>query len=87
MPDAEVVARLFHEAYERLAPAFGYVTREETRVPWEQVPDHSRRLMIATAAEVLAEIFSPDESSAQSAEHAGDQVATTVERMDERALD
>lgn len=57
MPDAEVVARLFHEAYERLAPVFGYVTRKDTRVEWEHVPDLNRRLMIASAAEVLAQIF------------------------------
>lgn len=68
MPDPEVVARMFHEAYERLAPVFGYVTREETRVPWEHVPDRSRRLMIATAAEVLAQIFGTPASAASAGE-------------------
>ncbi len=30
-PRALTLARRFHEAYERLAPAFGYETRPETR--------------------------------------------------------
>ena len=59
MPDAESVAKLFHEAYERLAPAFGYETRRATRVPWEEVPERNRRLMIASTAEVLAYLFPP----------------------------
>jgi hypothetical protein len=63
MPDAESVAKLFHEAYERLAPAFGYETREATRVPWEQVPERNKHLMIAATAEVLAMLFPPEEVS------------------------
>ena len=50
---AEGLARLFHETYERLAPDYGYRTREASAVPWEDVPDGNKRLMIATAAEVL----------------------------------
>jgi hypothetical protein len=61
VPDAESVAKLFHEAYERLAPAFGYETREATRVPWENVPERNKRLMIAATAEVLALLFPPEE--------------------------
>jgi hypothetical protein len=49
---AEALARRFHEAYERLAPSFSYSPREETSVPWEQVPDNNRLLMIATAHEI-----------------------------------
>lgn len=67
MPDAESVAKLFHEAYERLAPAFGYETREATRVPWEQVPERNKHLMIAATAEVLAMLFSPEEVAAPDA--------------------
>jgi len=59
-PDAEAIARLFHEAYERLAPAFGYETREATRRPWEQVPERNKRLMVAATAEVLAMLFPPE---------------------------
>ena len=68
MPDAESVAKMFHEAYERLAPAFGYETREATRVPWEQVPERNKRLMIAATAEVLALLFPAEEQTA-SEEH------------------
>jgi len=71
MPDAESVAKLFHEAYERLAPAFGYETRPATRVPWEEVPERSRQLMIASTAEVLAYLFPPP-----------DQVSTEGDKKD-----
>jgi len=46
---SEQLARLFHETYERLAPTFGYDTRKDSAVPWEQVPDKNKRLMIAVA--------------------------------------
>jgi hypothetical protein len=61
MPDAESVARLYHETYERLAPSFGYETREASRVPWDNVPERNKRLMIATAAEMLAVLFPLEE--------------------------
>ena len=48
----EFIARAFHEAYERLAPQFGYRTREASAVPWEDVPQANRDLMVATAASV-----------------------------------
>jgi hypothetical protein len=57
IPDAESVAKLFHETYERLAPFYHYETREGTRVPWEQVPEQNKRLMIAVATEVLSALF------------------------------
>lgn len=52
MTPAEEVAKSFHEAYERLAPSFGYKTRDESAVPWEQVPEQNKMLMIAVAEEV-----------------------------------
>jgi hypothetical protein len=51
---AESLARAFHEVYERLAPSFGYETRKESTKPWEQVPEHNRKLMIAVCNEVMA---------------------------------
>jgi hypothetical protein len=57
IPDAESVARLFHETYERLAPYYNYETRKETQKPWEQVPEPNKRLMIAVATEVLSYLF------------------------------
>lgn len=53
---AEYVARLFHETYERLAPKFGYETRKASAVPWGQVPEQNKTLMIAVAGEVLKEL-------------------------------
>jgi hypothetical protein len=50
---AEHLAQFFHETYERLAPSFGYETREASAVPWEDVPEQNKHLMIAVCAEVL----------------------------------
>ena len=54
MTPAEKLARTFHETYERLAPDFGYATREASAVPWDHVPEQNKALMVATATEVLA---------------------------------
>ena len=51
--DAETLARCFHEAYERLAPRFGYETRPETVVSWDEVPEQNWQLMIAVCDELL----------------------------------
>lgn len=56
---AERVARLFHYHYERLAPDFGYRTREKSAKPWDEVPETNRRLMVATVAAVLADLRGP----------------------------
>jgi hypothetical protein len=53
---AELLARTFHETYERLAPSFGYDTRDDSRQPWEQVPEPNRSLMVATAEAVIAKL-------------------------------
>lgn len=50
---ADAIARRFHEEYERLAPEFGYETRPESAVPWEDVPKANRELMRAVVAEVF----------------------------------
>lgn len=50
---APLAAQMFHEAYERLAPEHGYNTRDASAVPWDQVPEPNKSLMIATAAAVL----------------------------------
>jgi Restriction alleviation protein Lar len=51
---AEQLAQQFHEAYERLAPSFGYETRKASAKPWAEVPENNRKLMIAVCAEILA---------------------------------
>jgi hypothetical protein len=52
--NAEKTAQQFHEVYERLAPSFGYKTREASAVPWSDVPAQNKALMAAVAGEVLA---------------------------------
>lgn len=61
MEKNEEVAKLFHETYERLAPSFGYETRKASAVPWENVPDNNKKLMIAVVGEVLKFLASPTE--------------------------
>ncbi len=51
--DAETIAEAFHDAYERLAPAHGYKTREASAKPWGDVPENNRLLMIAVVEELL----------------------------------
>ncbi len=51
--EAETLAEQFHETYERLAEGFGYKTRGESAVPWANVPQANKLLMIATCAELL----------------------------------
>lgn len=55
--DAEVLARHFHETYERLAPSFGYETRPDSARPWAQVPEQNRSLMTAVCTELLATVL------------------------------
>lgn len=50
----ESLAQFFHETYERLAPDFGYKTREASAKPWDTVPEQNKQLMIAVCREVLA---------------------------------
>lgn len=49
----EYIAKNFHESYERLAPEFDYKTREASAVPWEDVPDNNKNLMIAVVTDLL----------------------------------
>lgn len=56
---ALAVARRFHETYERLAPAFGYETRRESAVPWDDVPQDNRDLMVAVASFIVGEFIAP----------------------------
>jgi len=51
----EQLASDFHHNYEMLAPHFGYRTRPETAVPWEQVPEANKALMIAVIRAMVFE--------------------------------
>lgn len=54
MVDGLIIAKKFHEVYERLAPSFGYETRTETRA---FNPNSSNgKLMVAVCTEVCNEI-------------------------------
>lgn len=53
----EELARYFHDEYERMAPAFNYETRRETAVPWDNLLDSNKRLMMAVATSVLLHFF------------------------------
>ena len=46
----EVIAEMFHDTYERLAPQFGYATRPDTRKFDPESPNG--RLMIAVCKEI-----------------------------------
>lgn len=48
------IAKAFHETYERLAPTFDYRTREESAVPWAEVPPANRALMVSVVGNLLA---------------------------------
>lgn len=48
---AEMLARFFHTTYERLAPSFGYATREDTKQFDPSTPNG--RLMVAVADAAL----------------------------------
>lgn len=50
---APFIAREFHDAYERLAPQFGWNTQQVSKTVWEALPENQRRLMVATVAELL----------------------------------
>lgn len=57
---AEDIARAFHERYEHLAPEHSYRTRKESAVPWEDVPENNKSLMIAVVRGLIADgIVSP----------------------------
>ena len=50
---AEKLAQLFHETYERLAPEYGYKTREASAVSWGHVPEQNKKLMIAVCRTLI----------------------------------
>lgn len=58
---AEQLAEKFHETYERLAPSYGYKTREESAKPWADVPEKNKQLMIAVCQELITHYSNIDE--------------------------
>jgi len=49
----EQIAEQFHTTYEQLAPKHGYETRKASAVPWAEVPEQNRALMIAVVERLL----------------------------------
>lgn len=47
------ITKAFHEAYEELAPNYGYKTREASAVPWADVPNQNKKLMEATVRKLI----------------------------------
>jgi hypothetical protein len=54
MSPAEQIAQQFHETYERLAPDHGYETRKASAVPWANVPERNKNLMVSVVDSLLA---------------------------------
>ena len=79
----ERIAHTFHDAYEALAPAFGYRTREASSKPWEQIPASNRDLMIATVRAVFYERDGAFFVCGPSAPIAAAQVETLTRERDE----
>ena len=50
----EALAKRFHEVYERLAPGYGYKTREDTKVFDPNTPNG--RLMTAVCEEIMSDV-------------------------------
>ena len=63
---AEDLARRFHETYEALAPSFNYKTRDASAVPWKEVPEANRSLMIAVCRVIIGKL--PRNADAQTVE-------------------
>jgi hypothetical protein len=58
---AGALARRFHDTYERLVREHGYVPREATAEPWDEVPKRNRALMTAVFAEFLVWLADADD--------------------------
>ena len=59
--DPAELAQMFHDTYETLAPVHGYKTQAASAVPWTEVPEDNRNLMVATCKVVLAYLASAPE--------------------------
>ncbi len=80
---AERFAQQFHEAYERLAPEYGYTTRTESNVPWEYLREPNKALMIAVVTEVLASLLAEAEELRESLAKASSERGELRDRLDD----
>lgn len=52
----EKLAEKFHTLYEAFAPEYGYETRKESAVAWEDVPEQNKKLMIRVCKTILGSV-------------------------------
>lgn len=53
LPSAQETARYFHDTYERMSPHYGFVTNQEDRIDWMELPERRRKLLIETCRQML----------------------------------
>lgn len=46
------LAKLFHETYERLAVECDWQTQKSCQVPWDELPENNKTLMLAVCSEL-----------------------------------
>jgi hypothetical protein len=80
----ERIAKAFHDEYEARAPQHGYETREASAVPWEQVPEANRNLMIGTVAALLRQGVIWPASVLEERDRQNSGLLDAVERLNER---
>lgn len=49
----EGIAKLFHDRYEYLAPNYGWKTQEQSAVPWDELPENQKDLMVHVVANLI----------------------------------
>jgi hypothetical protein len=58
---AEELAKLFYQYEGALSENFHGLRKEDASLPWEQVPQNERELMVAAARRTLLEVGAPAE--------------------------
>jgi predicted RNase H-like nuclease (RuvC/YqgF family) len=77
----EQLAQRFHEAYEALAPGYGYKTREASAKPWLEVPLNNRELMAATVFRALRPTIDALTHRAEEAERQAIELSDKIDRL------
>ena len=58
----EEMARMFHELYEEFAPRYNYTTRKESAIPWDELPENHKQLMVDVCWSIIT-AHAPQEPS------------------------
>lgn len=51
--DPEELAKMFHQTYRTLAPIHAYKACKDESVPWDEVPEGDRKLLVETCRAML----------------------------------